>query len=130
MDKTKEEFFVFLHQAINDKGSDAHSELYHFYCQCFARADISMNGRVLRSQFEGLIGAVAELSFKHGLSATPEERWGTDPELQRKEFNELFDKMDTDKSGDITLEEWISYCAWAATWRGFTKSLQREHWLH
>ena len=46
MNKTREEFIVFIRQAIHDPGSAAYTELYNFLIDCFMRADKNMDGAV------------------------------------------------------------------------------------
>jgi len=46
MEKTREEFVVFIRQAINDRDSVAFHELYQFLVNCFLRADSAMTGQV------------------------------------------------------------------------------------
>ncbi len=46
MDMTKEEYIVFIREAVQDRESDAHLELYNFLLTCFCRADVTMEGRI------------------------------------------------------------------------------------
>lgn len=46
MHKTREEFIVFIRQAIHDRNSAAYNELYNFLTDCFLRADKNMDGSV------------------------------------------------------------------------------------
>jgi len=48
MEKTREEFHVFIRQALADRTSPAFEELYQFLVNSFVRADKSLDGRVLR----------------------------------------------------------------------------------
>ena len=52
--KTREEFIVWIRQAMNDRKSVAYSELYQFLVACFVRADINKDGTVSGSQFWAL----------------------------------------------------------------------------
>ncbi len=45
MDKSREEFVVFLREALADKTSQAYVELYNFLVSCFTRADVKKEGR-------------------------------------------------------------------------------------
>ena len=55
MEKSKEEFSVFMHQAVNDKKSVAHEELYQFLVSCFIKADVKLEGRVYRCVLQGVL---------------------------------------------------------------------------
>ena len=46
MDKTKQEFVVFIHEALADRHSPAHQELYEFLVACFVHADVNKDGKV------------------------------------------------------------------------------------
>jgi len=46
MDRSKEEFTLFIRQAVNDPNSVAYQELYQFLVKCFLRADSDMIGVV------------------------------------------------------------------------------------
>ncbi len=50
MEKSKEEFTVFIHQAANDPNSDARHELYQLLVNVFTRADVHKQGRVMVSR--------------------------------------------------------------------------------
>ena len=45
MEMQKEEFVVWVRQAMNEKKSIAAQEMYHFLTQCFVRADKQMSGK-------------------------------------------------------------------------------------
>ena len=46
MDKTKQEFVVFIHEALADRHSPAHQELYEFLVACFVHDDVTKDGKV------------------------------------------------------------------------------------
>ena len=46
MDKTREEFIVFIREAIANRKSPAYKELYQYLVQCFVKADINKDGTV------------------------------------------------------------------------------------
>jgi len=48
MEKTREEFNVFIRAALSDRTSSAFEELYQFLVNTFIRADSTMTGRVRR----------------------------------------------------------------------------------
>jgi hypothetical protein len=106
MDKTKEEFAIFLHQAMNDHSSPAYEELYHFLVNCFVHADVNFDGKVTIDNFDGLVE----------MSATPPRKLGFAPktadfypnESVRKEARAKMFK-EISKTGYISLEQWVSW---------------------
>ena len=108
MDKTREEFIVFIRQAVQDRTSGAYEELYQFLVSCFARADSDLNGKVPISEFDSLIEEAAALPRKYGYAPTTESLYPTE-EAKKAGRADWFAKMDTDKSGEITLDKWITF---------------------
>jgi len=108
MDKSREEFIVFIRQAVNDKTSDSYTELYNFLVNCFARADNKLEGRVYINQFDVLVEEAAELPRKYGYAPTTIQLYPTDAERSAGR-QRWFDQMDQAKTGYITLEEWIDF---------------------
>lgn len=108
MEKTKEEFIVFIRQAINDKKSEAFVELYQFLVTCFIRADRYMEGKVNVANFDSMIEEAAALPRLHGF-APPTETLYANAAARKTARAEMFNKMNTAKSGYITLEEWIEF---------------------
>lgn len=108
MEKSREEFIVFVREAMNDRQSGAHEELYQFLVNNFTRADVHMNGKVGKEQFDTLIEAAAALPRLYGFAPKTSEMYPT--ESQRKTGRaKLFKDMDTNKDGCITLEEWVTF---------------------
>ena len=108
MDKSKEEFVVWIRQAMGDKNSIAYQELYQFLTRCFIRADKSFSGLVSKYNFDTLVEEAAALPRKYGYAPKSEDMFPSD-EARKRAREALFDTIDTDKSGTITLEEWIKY---------------------
>jgi Ca2+-binding EF-hand superfamily protein len=108
MEKTKEEFIVFIHQALNDKHSPAYKELYHFLVACYVRADTHMDGRVYVDMFDSLIEEAAALPRLYGYAPKSEVQYPS-ADLRKAARTKMFNDMDTDKNGYITLEEWVKF---------------------
>ena len=70
--RTREEFIVFIRQAVNDKKSLAYHELYNFLVSCFVRADKDFNGSVDISEFDSLIEEAAEMPRIYGFAPASE----------------------------------------------------------
>jgi Ca2+-binding EF-hand superfamily protein len=111
MEKTKEEFVVFVHQAINDKHSAAYQELYRFLVACFVRADNRHEGKVYPDMIDTLIDDAAALPRKYGYAPTNEAMY-TSPSLRKSARSKLFHDIDKSKNGFISLEQWVK---WAST---------------
>ena len=108
MEKSKEEFVVFIRQAVNDRKSESFIELYQFLVQCFVRADKFRDGLVTKANFDSMIEEAAALPRLHGFAPTSASMYPS--ESARKSARaEMFEKMDTNNSGTITLEEWVNF---------------------
>ena len=108
MEKSKEEFVVFIRQAINDRKSEAFIELYQYLVQCFVRADRYMEGKVNVSNFDSMIEEAAALPRLHGFAPTSASMFAS-AAARKTARAEMFSKMNTAKSGYITLEEWVTF---------------------
>lgn len=108
MDKTREEFIVWIRQAINDKRSVAHQELYQFLVNCFARADVNRVGSVDVNGFDSLIEEAAAMPRKYGFAPKTEEMYPT--VAQRRDGRaKLFRQVDKNNTGHISLNDWIEF---------------------
>lgn len=111
MEKTREEFVTFVRQALNDKKSSAYEELYQFLVACYVRADTNMEGKVYLEMFDPLIEEAAALPRLYGYAPKSETMYPS-VALRKAGRARMFNEMDSDKSGYITLEQWIE---WAVT---------------
>lgn len=108
MDKTKEEFVIWLQAAINNRESGAARELYQFLVNCFVRADKECVGTVSTDRFDDLIEEAAALPRKYGFAPTSSQMFKTVQD--RKAARERqFKEIDKDQNGTITLDEWVLY---------------------
>jgi len=108
MDKTREEFVVFIRQAINDPKSSAATELYNFLTACFTRADDNGEGRVYINKFDALIEEAGALPRKYGFAPKTEVLYPSDA-LRQAGRTKWFNEMDAAKKGFITLNDWIGF---------------------
>ena len=108
MDKTREEFIVWIRQASADPKSGAYNELYQFLVSCFVRADVNLDGQVELSEFDALIEEAAELPRRYGYAPKSSDLYGTDG-LRKAARAKQFLDMDTDNSGYITLDKWVAF---------------------
>jgi hypothetical protein len=98
MEKTKEEFISFMHQAMHDKHSPAYGELYSFLVACFVRADTNMDGRVYLDMFDSLIDEAAAMPRLYGYAPKSEVMFPS-VALRKAARAKMFAAMDTDKNG-------------------------------
>merc|ERR1712088_857374 len=68
VEKTREEFIVWIRLAMNDRESGAYEQLYQFLWNCFCRADVGNKGKVTLDQFDTLIEEAAELPRLYGFA--------------------------------------------------------------
>ena len=108
MEMQKEEFVVWVRQAMAEKKSIAAQEMYHFLTQCFVRADKQLNGKVTKYNFDALVEEAAVLPRKYGYAPKSSDMYPSDA-ARKKAREEQFDAIDTMKQGYISLEEWIKW---------------------
>ena len=104
---TKEEFIAFLKRAL-DKTSEEYAEIYMFLFLTFVEADVDCSAAVDLEEFDAMIEIAAAVPRRHGLAPTSESMYPT-KEARIKARKEAFEKMDVNKNGNISLDEWISY---------------------
>ena len=108
MEKTREEFANLVRTAINDRKSTAYQELYRFLVDCFVRADTNRDGKLYLEMFDSLIEEAAALPRLYGYAPKSEDMFPS-PALRKAARARMFNTMDRDRNGYITLEEWIRF---------------------
>ena len=106
--KTREEFIVWIRMAMNDRESGAYEELYQYLWQCFERADSEKSGKITMAQFDNLIEEAAELPRIYGYAPKTEALYpsqGLRLAARKKQFNDI----DVTRKGFVTLGEWIRF---------------------
>jgi len=105
---TREEFIVFVRQAMHDHKSPSYVQLYQFLVQCFVRADTSLEGKVNVENFDRMIEEAAELPRRYGYAPRTEDLYPSEG-MRKAGRAKMFLEMDTDSSGYITLDKWIHF---------------------
>ena len=108
MDKTREEFTVWIRQAINDRKSGAYNELYQFLVSCFVRADESASGKVDLNAFDNLIEEAAVLPRRYGFAPTSDTMFASDG-VRKTTRAKQFLGIDKAGTGYITLDQWVAF---------------------
>lgn len=108
MEKTREEFVTFIRTALNDRKSNAYEELYQFLVACFVRADTNLDGKLYVEMFDSLIEEAAALPRLYGYAPKSEDMFPS-AALRKAARARMFNEMDSDRNGFITLEEWINF---------------------
>ena len=98
MDKSREEFIVFVRTAVNDRESVAAQELYQFLTSCFLRADANLDGRVEIDEFDQLIEEAAALPRRYGFAPKSEDMYPSEA-LRKEARKQMFYDMDRDGKG-------------------------------
>jgi hypothetical protein len=106
MDKTKEEFAIFLHQALNDHKSPAFEELYHFLVNCYVHADVNFDGKVTIDHFDSMVEMSATPPRAVGLAPKTADVFPTDA-VRKESRAKLFHEIT--KTDYISLEQWINW---------------------
>ena len=78
IEKSREEFIVWIRQAINDKTSVAYVELYRYLVFCFTKADVTKDGKVDLDGFDKLVEMAAFLPRKYGFAPTSESMFASE----------------------------------------------------
>ena len=98
MEMQKEEFVVWVRQAMAEKKSIAYQEMYHFLTQCFVRADKQMTGKVTKYNFDALVEEAAVLPRKYGFAPKSSDMYPNE-QARKKARETQFDEIDTTKQG-------------------------------
>jgi Ca2+-binding EF-hand superfamily protein len=106
---SRAEFITFCTQATSNQGSDEFRMLYNFLLNCFTTADSDYDGKVDAEEFDMMIDLAATPVRRLGLAPTHKQTYPT-AEQRRVARAALFKTIDTDSSGTIGFEEWVSYC--------------------
>jgi len=104
---TKQDFINFIKKAV-DRGNPEYRELYFFLVNVFLKADKERNGRVGPRAFDIMIEEAAAAPRRFGLAPSTESMF-PNAQARFEKRKEYFKKMDKDKNGTISLDEWISY---------------------
>lgn len=108
MDMSKEEYVVWVRQAMHDKKSVAHQEMYHFLTKCFVRADKQLTGKVTKYNFDSLVEEAAAMPRKYGFAPKSADMYPNE-EARKRAREQQFDAIDADHDLSISLEEWIKW---------------------
>merc|ERR1712088_1268472 len=108
VEKTREEFIVWIRLAMNDRESGAYEQLYQFLWNCFCRADLGNTGKVSLDQFDTLIEEVAELPRLYGFAPSSAAMYSSDA-LRLAARKKLFNELDVNNAGYVTVSQWIRY---------------------
>jgi len=108
VEKTREEFIVWIRLAMNDRESVAYEQLYQFLWNCFCRADVSNVGKVTLQQFDTLIEEAAELPRLYGFAPSSAAMYSSEA-LRMASRKKLFNELDENNTGFVTVSQWIRY---------------------
>merc|ERR1712088_465320 len=108
VEKTREEFIVWIRLAMNDRESGAYEQLYQFLWNCFCRADVNNKGKVTFEQFDTLIEEAAELPRLYGFAPSSNAMYSSEA-LRKAARKKLFNELDEKKAGYVTVSQWIRY---------------------
>lgn len=104
----KTKFLEFLKTAVSTKSSIEYQELYQFLFKNFVIADTDQKGRVTFEQFDQLVELSADAPRSLGLAPSTEDMFSND-EARTIARKELFDGMDTDGSGTVSFDKYLTY---------------------
>jgi len=108
VEKTREEFIVWIRLAMNDRESGAYEQLYQFLWNCFCRADVNNKGKIEFGQFDKLIEEAAELPRLYGFAPSSSAMYSSDA-LRLAARKKLFKELDANNAGYVTVSQWIRY---------------------
>lgn len=105
---TQDHFSKWVVAACRDRKSVEYKDLYNYLLAVFVEADGDNDGLVRFSEFDQMIEIAAAAPRKFGYApATKDMHKSADDRLKHRK--DMFDAMDTDKSGTITFEEWLTF---------------------
>merc|ERR1719410_2289723 len=105
---SRSEFVAFCRQATADKSSQEYDALYQFLLQCFITADNDYDGKVDIEEFDMMVELAAKDVRRLGLAPTHKQTYKT-VEMRRAARRQLFNSVDSCKSGLISFEQWLAY---------------------
>lgn len=105
---TKDRFKDFCVKACKDRRSPQYKQLYDLLIDVFVEADTTKTGKVNAEQFDKMIELAADWPRKFGFAPAATVTYKT-PADRIAARNKMFADMDTDKSGTITFEEWLTF---------------------
>jgi len=106
---TPDQFVVFLRVALSDRHSENFKSLYEFLFKSFVESDKEEKGAIHFEQFDGLIEDVAQAPRTLGLAPQSADAYPT-PDAKLAARRKEFDDMDTDKSGTVTFDKFLTWC--------------------
>lgn len=106
---SREDFATFIKAATATTHSAEYKELYDFLLKCFVQADTNHDGTVGPSEFDTMIELASSAPRRFGFAPSSSILFSGDDE-RRKARAQMLLAMDTDKSGSISFDEWLSFC--------------------
>ena len=108
MEKSKEDFQSFIVAACQSHSCKGYKELYMFLLKCFTEADNEGTGKIGPDKFDALVDITAVEPRRFGFAPSAAETvMSVAEKLAARKA--MFDKMDTDGSGFISFEEWLTF---------------------
>jgi Ca2+-binding EF-hand superfamily protein len=104
----KTEFKQWCKMATQNPSGKERKELYGFLSECFLDADGDRDGMVGADEFDFLVEKAASLPRRFGLAPSWVEFYGN-IETRMQARKQMFDQMDSDKTGKVRLEEWVRF---------------------
>jgi len=103
------DFATFCKTAVTDKSSPEYQKMYYHLLRCFSDADVSMNGRIRKDDFDALVDVAAAAPRKFGFAPQASEQYVSVEERKEARAN-LFKSINTEGTGEISFQEFL---AWA-----------------
>merc|ERR1719444_165518 len=103
------DFATFCKTAVADKSSPEYQKMYYHLLRCFSDADVSMNGRIRKDDFDALVDVAAAAPRKFGFAPQASEQYVSVEERKEARAN-LFKSINTEGTGEISFQEFL---AWA-----------------
>jgi len=103
------DFATFCKTAVTDKSSPEYQKMYYHLLRCFSDADVSMNGRIRKDDFDALVDVAAAAPRQFGFAPQASEQYVSVEERKEARAN-LFKTINTEGTGEISFQEFL---AWA-----------------
>lgn len=108
MFQSKSDFVHFVNVAASNPKSSEAAELHKFLVKCFVDNDSDYDGRVSYKGFNNMVLQAATPPRRFGFAPHTRELYSSKSEFEAAR-KELFDELDTENAGRITLESWLAW---------------------
>jgi len=107
----KDAFKAWTKAAIENESGVEARQLYGFLAVAFGDVDVNKDGLITPNQFDILCEKVAALPRRFGMAPSWQVEYNNDTAARTAARRGMFDSIDTANTGNVSLDQWISWAA-------------------